>query len=241
MITVSIKLNELTFSYEKTIFKNVTLTLEQGVSYALIGQSGIGKSTLLSLIKGQLHPSSGEIIYEDTSKENISYVYQDLRLFPWQKVKNALEMPLIIEKVSKKERDILVEKCLEDFSLSSLKNKYPKELSGGQKQRVAMGRGLITQPDFLLLDEPTSSLDQGTKEKVQKLIMDKQQKSHLGLIAVTHDMEEAAILGEKILLVTEKNIAEITNPVFGLKESRKELNFYEFTIQLRKLVEGETK
>lgn len=229
--------DSVTFSYHSTlIFKDLSLVFEQGRSYALLGKSGIGKSTLLTLIKGNQLPQAGTIRY--TAPSVIELVFQEYRLFPWQTVYQAVEMPLKIQKVNKAQRQKRVMECLSTLSLTSVKNHYPRQLSGGQKQRVAMARGLITAPDFLLLDEPTSSLDQETKEQAQDLIYQAHQHNQNGLIFVTHDAEEAACLGQTILLMTNKGVEVIDSPLDFSKQRRDTPAFDRFALMLKQRLRG---
>ena len=117
-------------------------------------------------------------------------------------------MPLQIQKSPKPKRKVS-RNVLTSVRTRFFQSAFPSQLSGGQKQRVAMARGLVTSPAFLLLDEPTSSLDQETKERTQNLILSEQQRLANGLVVVTHDTEEAAYLGETILLVQEHQIHQI--------------------------------
>lgn len=236
-----IQLKDASFAYNtEAIFKQLNLRIEKNHTYVILGKSGIGKSTLLSILKGLRQLSEGTIHYQGTNQDKIEIVFQDLRLFPWQTVKQALEMPLIIEGVASKERRSRITKCVEQFNLTDLATRYPNQLSGGQKQRVAMARGLVTQPDFLLLDEPTSSLDQDTKEHVQDTILQAQRRYRNGLVIVTHDTEEAAYLGETILVVESETLTLIDNPIFHLEKRRDHLAFYEFSLELKqRLRKGE--
>ena len=150
-------------------------------------------------------------------------------------------MPLSLKKVKDKkaaQKEVLA--LLEEMELESLKDKYPHELSGGQKQRVAIARTLIGKPDFLLMDEPTSSLDAMTKEQIQQLILTQQQKLKTTLLFVSHDIEEAVLLGEEILILhKDGTIQEIENPYFAQKNAKEQLGFYETCIGIRKLMNRE--
>lgn len=229
--------DSVSFGYQNTrIFDQVSLVFEQGRSYVILGKSGIGKSTLLTLIKGNQQPQKGSVTISQDAV--IELVYQDDRLFPWQTVYQAVEMPLKIQRITKTLRHQQVKDCLADLSLTNLKNHYPAQLSGGQKQRVAMARGLITQPDFLLLDEPTSSLDQETKEQAQALIYEAHQHNQNGLIVVTHDAEEAAYLGKTILLMTSEGISFIDNPIAFSENRRDTVAFDQFVLTLKRKLRG---
>ncbi|WP_265459895.1 ABC transporter ATP-binding protein [Enterococcus sp. HY326] len=236
---MAIELNKVSFQYgEKNILKELSFNFEEGRSYVLLGRSGIGKSTLLSLLKGFEKPATGEIIYQKTTPEAVEIVFQELFLFPWQTVFQGVELPLKIQRLPKDKRREKVNSLLAELGLAEFKEQYPAALSGGQKQRVAMARGLVTNPDYLLLDEPTSSLDQETKEMAQELILREQQKRKNTLITVTHDIEEAAYLGEIILIMAAGQLQVVESPVFQLENRREDLAFYEFCIHLRALLKG---
>ncbi|MBL1229114.1 ABC transporter ATP-binding protein [Enterococcus sp. BWB1-3] len=234
-----INLEEVSFSYEeKNIISGMNVSFEKGKTYVLLGRSGVGKSTLLALLKGFQLPVSGKISYEQTSQRQVEIVFQDLQLFPWQTVYQAVEMPLKIRKEEKDSCQTKICQLLEELELSELSAKFPDELSGGQQQRVAMARGLITEPDFLLLDEPTSSLDQETKERAQEFILSEQRKRQNTVITVTHDIEEAAYLGETILIMGGGSVISYENPIFSFDERRESVEFYKFCILLRNILKG---
>ncbi|WP_086350709.1 ABC transporter ATP-binding protein [Candidatus Enterococcus clewellii] len=236
---MGIRLEEVSFSYgTEKIIEQINTTFEKGKTYVLLGQSGVGKSTLLSLLKGFQQPNSGQIVYEQTSQEQVEVVFQDHQLFPWQTVFQTVEMPLKIKKVPKAERKIKVESLLKELALTDHKAKLPSHLSGGQKQRLAMARGLVTEPDFLLFDEPTSSLDPETKEKAQALILSEQSKRKNTVLTVTHDVEEAAFLGETILIMTNEGLSIYENPTFHQSKRRESVGFYTFCIELRQLLKA---
>ncbi|MGM0124538.1 NitT/TauT family transport system ATP-binding protein [Enterococcus sp. AZ194] len=238
---MQIDLHNLTFSYEdKLIFNQLSYSFLQGKTYALLGKSGSGKSTLLNLLKGFEQPQNGHIDYQKTTPKNVEIIFQELLLFDWQTVQQAIEMPLILAQINETTRLKKVTTLLNELQLTPVANRFPAELSGGQKQRVAMARGLVTEPDFLLLDEPTSSLDQETKEEVQAFILAEQHKRQNTMLVVTHDIEEAAYLGEVILLLENQSLTVYENPTFQHKNRRESLDFYEFCIQLRTALKGGT-
>jgi NitT/TauT family transport system ATP-binding protein len=243
-----IRLDNLTFSYgEKMILNKVNLKLEKGASYAVIGKSGVGKSTLLHLIAGFLKPTSGSI-YIDQQKigavrKNTAFLFQELGLFPWQRVVQAVGMPLRLNNSGKtSEIQNRVLSILKEMDLDHLRNKYPGELSGGEQQRVALARILITNPDLILMDEPTSSLDAMTKEQIQQLIFSYQQKLNATMLFITHDIEEAVYLGKHILLLKPDGTFQIIdNSFYSVPRAREQLEYYEQCIEIRKLLmHGET-
>lgn len=238
-----IQLEDVTFSYgEKNILNNIDLKLEKGASYAVIGKSGVGKSTLLHLIAGFLRPSVGRILINQqeirTARRNTSFLFQDLGLFPWQNVAQAVAMPLQLNRAVKGTRiQEEVMTLLTEMELEMLRNKYPKELSGGEQQRVALARILITKPDLILMDEPTSSLDAMTKEQIQHLILKYQQKLNATMLFITHDIEEAVYLGKNILLLkSDGTFQSMNNAFYSVPNAREQLGYYEQCIEIRKLL-----
>lgn len=234
---MGIIIKNLNFIYEQNqIFQNTDFHFEDNKIYTLVGPSGIGKSTLLDVLTGFKNPQSGTISYQNIQKSEMLTVFQKNQIFPWLTVSEALALPLKINKFSKEQTDSRVQELLKIFGLEALAHKRPNALSGGQLQRVAIAQGLTLDPKFLLLDEPTSSLDQEAKEEIQDRLIDEQHKRHNTMIIVTHDIEEAAYLGQEIILVANQQLNKLENPTFGGRNRRHSLDFYEFCIQLRKQV-----
>ncbi|MEK4872638.1 ABC transporter ATP-binding protein [Niallia sp. FSL W8-1348] len=236
-----VKMEQVTFTYDNnTILNKINLTLKKSKSYALIGKSGVGKSTFLHLLAGLLIPTEGEVLIEGNRiqhpSKDIGFMFQDLGLFPWLKVCDAISMPIKLDKrKSKQEIKEKVTALIREVGLSGMEHKYPAELSGGQKQRVALARTLITEPDLLLMDEPTSTLDEMTKEQIQQLISEQVEKRQTTLLFVTHNIEEAVLLGEYILLLRDNgDIETIANPLFGVDRAKENLSFYKACIDVRK-------
>ncbi|MDF2513546.1 MAG: ssuB [Herbinix sp.] len=239
-----INLDQVSLSFERQqVLQDVNLTLEQGVSYALIGKSGSGKTTILNLIAGFLKPDKGTVSINGVKvlkpRKETAFLFQELGLFPWQTVEEAVAMPLQLSG-RKQEIDSGVETLLRKLGLEKHRNKYPQELSGGEQQRVALARTLISEPDIILMDEPTSALDATTKEELQSLIREEQQKRQATLLFVTHDVEEAVILGQNILILKENGtISQLENPYYFTEQAREQLGFYEECIKLRQLIKVE--
>ncbi len=236
-----IKMQDVSFTYDHTtILHKINLDLEKGKSYALIGKSGVGKSTLLHLLAGFLSPTEGEVLMDGKKiqqpQKDIGFMFQDLGLFPWLKVFDSISMPLKLDKrKAKQEIKESVTALIREVGLSGMENKYPTELSGGQQQRVALARTLINKPDLLLMDEPTSTLDEMTKEQIQQLIAEQVEKRQTTLLFVTHNIEEAVLLGEYILLLQDNgDIEMIENPLFGVERAKENLSFYKACIEVRK-------
>ena len=190
------------------VLKNINLELEKDKIACILGPSGCGKTTLLKLIAGLDKVKSGEIILNNvvvssqskhlaTEKRKIGFLFQDYALFPHLTVRDNLNFAL---KNSKKiTHDI--DEIIEIIKLPNSLNKYPHELSGGEQQRVALARSIISQPDFLLLDEPFSSLDLNLKEEIRDDTLHLLQKSNVTVLIVTHDPFEAMFISNKIFIM----------------------------------------
>ena len=241
-----IQLDHVSFSFGETVvIRDISIALQRGGAYALIGKSGIGKSTLLNLIAGFLKPDSGQVTIEGKQvtgpRAQTAFLFQELGLFPWQTVFQAVAMPL---KIHGNTSDIpaRVLSLLAELHLDQHKDKYPHQLSGGERQRVALARTLIGNPDLLLMDEPTSALDAMTKEELQSLILRQTQARNTTLLFVTHDIEEAVLLGQTILILGEDGtLSRLENPCFGIQNPRESLAFYDETIQIRTLLRVESR
>lgn len=232
-------MEQVSFSFgPHQVLKKVSLKLEKESSYAIIGKSGSGKSTLLNLIAGFLIPDCGSVTINGAqicrTRRETACLFQDLGLFPWQTIANAVAMPLRLRGL-KNGIDEVVMGLLQEVGLENHKDKYPRELSGGERQRVALARTLIGEPDLLLMDEPTSALDAMTKEELQGLILREQQKRKATLVFVTHDIEEAVMLGQNILIMNgDGSVSQIQNTFYSIINAKEQLGFYDECIKLRK-------
>lgn len=239
-----ITLDHVSFSFgESVVIRDISIVLRRGGAYALIGKSGIGKSTLLRLIAGFLKPGSGRVLIDGKPvtepRKQTSFLFQELGLFPWQTVWESVSMPLKLRGEAT-QTSARVMSILTELHLEQHRNKYPHQLSGGEKQRVALARTLISNPDLLLMDEPTSALDAMTKESLQHLILRQTQLRGTTLLFVTHDIEEAVLLGQTILVLNEDGtLSQLDNPCFGMQSPRESLAFYDETIKVRQLLRFE--
>jgi NitT/TauT family transport system ATP-binding protein len=201
-----IELREVSFFYEKQnpLFDHFSFSVERGESLAVLGPSGCGKTTFLYLVSGLLKPQEGEIRVEGQEllgpREKTALILQDYGLLPWKTIKENVELGLKFRKISK---DSLPDYWLKRLGIYEVKDKYPHQVSGGQKQRAAIARSLVLKPDIILMDEPFSSLDAPTRESLQDLIVDLHRHEHLTVILVTHTIEEAAYVGERILVLLD--------------------------------------
>jgi len=181
----------------------VTLTVAPGEIVAVIGGSGCGKSTLLRAISGLDTPTQGMVRLDDlaitTPHESIGIIFQEPRLLPWLTV--ADNVGFGIEDRPKRERAERVAHALDRVGLSDKANVWPRELSGGQAQRVAIARALVPRPEVLLLDEPFSALDAFTRVDLQDHLLNLWAEFKPTLILVTHDVEEAIALADRIVVM----------------------------------------
>lgn len=228
---------DLTIKYDDfEALKHLNFELKSGSSCSVIGRSGSGKTTLLHALAGLTSPSSGQLEFRGTqTTPKIAMVLQSGSLFPWKTVEGNLALAL-----GKNPKDCQREivSVLEELEIAPHQKKFPHELSGGERQRVAIGRALITEPDLLLLDEPTSALDAITKEIIQQFIVSLHKRHQMTLVCVTHDIEEAAFLGQEILILKSGELAhQFQNELYGDPSIRRQLAFYERSIQIREVLD----
>ena len=195
--------NYQTKKEEINVLKNINLNIKEGELISLVGESGVGKSTLLSIISGLENISSGTI----KKKENIviSYMLQDNSLMPYLNVLDNCLLSLKIKKIYNKNSKKDIINLLNKYGLKDYIYSYPNELSGGQKQRVSLVRALSIKPDILLLDEPFSKLDYKTKKDISLDIKKIVKENNMTMIMVTHDIEDAVNLSDKVIVLSKKN------------------------------------
>ncbi|HNA53928.1 MAG TPA: ABC transporter ATP-binding protein [Anaerolineales bacterium] len=212
MITVS----SLTFNYANNtpIFQDFNWQVQRGETWAILGSSGCGKTTLLYLLAGLRFPSKGQIEIDGERltrpRPHSGLILQDYGLLPWATVQENAGLGLKVREFYGEDGkhtpknfqpENNVAHWLTRLGLSEVADKYPSQISGGQRQRTAIARTLALSPDLLLMDEPFSSLDAITREDLQNLTLSLCEEQKLTLVIVTHSIEEAASLGGKILLL----------------------------------------
>ena len=188
-----------------TALDNVSLDIEKGEFICLLGPSGCGKSTLLNALAGFEKVNSGSVKIDgkDVTSPSINNItiFQNYGLLPWRNVQKNVELGLESKKVPKAERAETAKKYLELVGLSGYEKRYPRQLSGGQQQRVAIARGLAVDPDIIFMDEPFGALDAITRMKLQEDILKISREEKKTIIFVTHDIEEAVFLADRIVVM----------------------------------------
>ena len=221
------------------IFKNnivlydINLKLEEGNIIVFVGPSGCGKTTTVKMINRLIKPTSGQILIngEDISNKNvielrinIGYVIQQTGLFPHMTIKENIEIVAKMQKMNSQEIEEKTRELMEMVGLDYEKfaNRYPAELSGGQQQRVGIARALITNPDIILMDEPFSALDPITRSQLQDELLNIQIQFKKTIIFVTHDMDEAIKIADKICIMGKGRIIQYDDPETILKNPANE-------------------
>jgi ABC-type nitrate/sulfonate/bicarbonate transport system ATPase subunit len=253
-----IHIRSLDFAYSNLspLFENFSLEISRGETWAILGPSGCGKTTLLYLLAGLRFPAAGSIEIDGERltrpRPHSGLILQDYGLLPWSTVRENVELGLRVRKFyhdDGKHAPInfhpgnSVAYWLERLGIDAVADKYPSQLSGGQRQRTAIARTLALEPDLLLMDEPFSSLDAVTREDLQKLTLSLCAEKNLTLVVVTHAIEEAVVLGKKILLLDEvptciPHIFE--NPNAGTAGHQESKDYQEVCNLLRREMQHET-
>ncbi|MCD7865938.1 MAG: ABC transporter ATP-binding protein [Clostridiales bacterium] len=193
---------------ELTVLQDISLTVEDGEIISIVGESGCGKSTLLRIIAGLEQATEGEIRLDGSpmrkeDMRSIGIVFQEPRLFPWSNVEKNIVFG-ITGKMQKEEQKKAVQDHINLVGLQGFEKALPDQLSGGMKQRVNIARSLINCPKVLLLDEPFGALDAFTKINMQKEILKIWEEERMTMLLVTHDIDEAIYLGDRVVVMSAK-------------------------------------
>jgi NitT/TauT family transport system ATP-binding protein len=193
---------------DSDVYRNFNLDLQEGEFVSIFGPNGCGKSTFINLISGIIPMDSGTVLYDGKTiaQTRLSYVFQNYReaLFPWMRAISNIQYPLKILGLDKKTRLLRVEALLAEFDIQIDLNRYPYELSGGQQQMVSILRALITDPEVLFLDEPFSALDYEMTLFMRERLQHVFQKRRNTMILVSHDLDEAVQLANRVLMLTRR-------------------------------------
>jgi len=250
-----IQLENLTFAYPNhtAVFQGFNWQAQRGEAWAVLGPSGCGKTTLLYLLAGLRPPTAGQVRVDgrplERPRPHTGLILQDYGLLPWATVRQNAELGLRVRLFYGPDGkhapqdfhpDLDVDPWLERLGLMAIQSKYPGQISGGQRQRTAIARTLSLQPDLLLMDEPFSSLDAPTREGLQNLMLELWSEQQMTMVVVTHAIEEAAILGQKILVLglpPNTHALVIENPNSALKDYRDSAEYEALRRELRQLLE----
>lgn len=196
------QVKNITKSYDNLkVLEDISIDFDENKTTCILGPSGCGKTTLLNIIAGISRKDSGEII--GFQGEDISFIFQEDRLIEWKNVKDNISF-VLKGKMTKKQIEITVDKYLKLVNLECYKYYYPEKLSGGMRQRISILRGFVYPSKLLIMDEPFKSLDINSKQIVIKFFKKLRVVENRTCILVTHDIEEALTLGDKIVILTEK-------------------------------------
>lgn len=250
-----IKIQSITYAHAQgaLIFEDYSWETGYNEAWAVLGPSGCGKTTLLYLLAGLRFPTHGSILIHQQPlirpRPHTGLILQDYGLLPWSTVRQNAELGIRIRNFYGPDGkhtpadfrpDLDVEPWLERLGLAPIADKYPGQISGGQRQRAAIARTLALKPDLLLMDEPFSSLDAPTRESLQTLTLELQAEQGLTLVIVTHAIEEAAVMGQKILVLGQppnRQAVVVDNPGACEADYRHSAEYLALCRQLRSMLE----
>jgi len=256
-----IVLDDVTFAYPEhgPVFAELNWRVSQREAWAVLGPSGCGKTTLLYLLAGLRQPTKGTIMIagqpQSGPRPRTGLILQDYGLLPWATAEMNVRLGLNIRRFygpdgkhaptdeASDDHQQRVDYWLERLNLDQHRHKYPGQLSGGQRQRVAIARTLALNPDLLLMDEPFSSLDAPTRESLQNLTFELRAEADLTTIIVTHAIEEAAILGRRIMVLHQPPNHQpdlVDNPGAGDPDYRQRPEYYDMIRKLRGYLDDRT-
>ena len=218
--------------------EDISFSVEEGEMVAVVGPSGCGKTSLLLIIDGLVRPSAGQVLIAGEEvkgvRRDVALVLQDAGLLPWKTVRQNAELALRLQK-----RRESVDGVLAALGLSGFERRFPAELSEGMRRRVGIARALALRPRVLLMDEPMANLDSLTRERIQNLLLDLWWEMRFTALLVTHDIEEAVFLGQRIFVLTPRpaRLREVLeNPGMGSHEYRGSPEFLERVRVLRQIL-----
>jgi ABC-type nitrate/sulfonate/bicarbonate transport system ATPase subunit len=227
------------------VIEDLSFSVEQSRSMAIIGPSGCGKTTLLYIIAGLTRRTAGNVSVNgrpvDGPSTEVSFILQDFGLLPWKTVTENICLGMKLRGMPPEDREKKANALIKELGLEAHRDHYPARLSGGERQRVAIGRALATEPKLLLMDEPFSSLDTLTRERMQEMLLEIRKRNGLTMVVVTHSIEEAAFLGDSILVLGGRPCtvqAMLQNPGAGAPDHRGTDSYFSTCKAVRRAVEG---
>lgn len=226
-----------------TAIDHVNLEVKDGEFVMIVGPSGCGKTTLINILGGLNTATSGQVLLDGKPVEgpgaDRGMVFQGYSLFPWLSVQKNVEFGLKMKNVPKEARAAQAKKFIELVGLNGFENALPKQLSGGMKQRVAIARTLANEPEILLMDEPFGALDAQTRVVMQELLADISKKTKTTILFITHDIDEAVLLGERIYVMSRRpgTIREVLDVNIPGERSHESLVLPEFLATKKKIMD----
>jgi NitT/TauT family transport system ATP-binding protein len=215
-----------------TVHDDLRFQVRENEFVCIAGPSGCGKTTLLDVLSGILVPTQGRVLIDgepaNPKRQAISFVFQEPSTLPWLTVWDNIATGLRIRKASKEAVRAGVEEIIDVVGLRGFERYYPHQISGGMKQRVAIARAFATRADLILMDEPFVSLDQPTRERMQQEVLDIWQHHKRTIIFVTHNLEEAVFLGDRVIVLSAKPARILADIPITLERPRDPLSA-EFT------------
>jgi NitT/TauT family transport system ATP-binding protein len=209
--------------------RDLTFSLREGELVCLVGPSGCGKTTLLKCIAGLMSPTRGEVKLSGSPvtgpPPGMAVVFQEYgrSLFPWLRVRDNVDLPLRSRKMPKAERARRVDDALAAVGLADAHDAYPWQLSGGMQQRVAIARAVASQPKVLLMDEPFAAVDAQTRADLEDLVRDLWHRLGVTILFVTHDIDEAVYLGERVIMLSSSPTVVREDLAIDLPDARDQL------------------
>lgn len=199
-----IKIERLSKSFgELSVLEDINLEVNRGEFVVFFGVNGCGKSTMLRIIAGLEKPTSGSVCLQG----EVGFITQEMSLFPWRNVEENISFGLEIKGI--KDRKKIIEKYIDLFLLKGFEKYYPRDLSGGMKQKLVLSRTLAVNPSIILMDEPFSNMDKDSKSIMRREFFETWKKIKKTIVFVTHDLEEAVFLADKIFLFSKKKPTKI--------------------------------
>ena len=240
-VSVAIALHNVSAGYVGPVLRDIDLEVENEV-VAVVGRSGSGKTTLLRLIAGLIEPTSGTVDLLGVApaiarrRKRIGFVAQDSRLHPWRTVRENVTLPLEVNRNARTNGHVTPDEWVARMGLTDAIDAYPHQLSGGMRQRVALARSLVIDPEVLLMDEPLASLDELTREDLRDELLRLWEAGTRSVVYVTHDIEEAVLLADRVIVIGGARPAGIRGEVrisLGRPRTKREPRFYDLVEQVR--------
>jgi putative hydroxymethylpyrimidine transport system ATP-binding protein len=217
------------FSYPNSDFPivdSLNLSIRDGEFISIVGASGSGKSTLFRLITGLEKETKGSILVNGQNQESrlgtVGYMPQQDLLLPWRTIIDNASLPLELKGIKKSHAVQQAQELLEEFGLKGVEQRFPSDLSGGMKQRVSFLRTVLSGSNVLLLDEPFSALDAITRLSMQEWLLEQWQKRKHTIVFITHDVNEALFLSDRILIVSDQPLQHLEEVTVPLERPRKQ-------------------